>query len=357
MAATADGDCRISAHDVVVPKPNPNPLIGRYVLPGEEFHMNVVTWNIANAARDEARSPLAFRLDNIIRVLISTNKSTPIDALVLLEAGRPSQGLTWTEMAAKIEKETGLSYIGIWRINATPMSFGKALFIDRERVAVNNIRQFWTDKSDEYWVGDYFGNDILTFNLHPVCFESSSFRVVRNVDLIVGIVHFPMSLEARLQLSEYLNDIGHIAQLWMGDFNTFEDDGGEKMIDIITQKGNPYARKNLVEHHDEEAPYTFRAFPHDLISKPEEFRSRMSKHSEVVGDAVDGVIQVRFASTFDRVFTKCDMECKVKVFSPIVIDPEDGDEMVASDHSPVMATTKLFIPRWKYCDAQPTEAQ
>lgn len=93
--------------------------IGRLSEEGEHFPLRFGCWNIANAARDEIHNPLASRIGLIIE-RINLN---PVDVLVLLEANRPSQGRSFTSIAAEIESATGLRYIGVKYLNSTSNAF------------------------------------------------------------------------------------------------------------------------------------------------------------------------------------------------------------------------------------------
>lgn len=308
--------------------PNPNPRIGRDAKIDETFTRRVLCWNVANAARDDVHNPLATRIPLIIEAVNAVQP--PVDVFIVLEANRPSQGKSWTAMAAEIEEGTGLSYIGVKSINATAMSFGKALFIRRNTVAVNAFEQRWPPFVGNLWSGDYFGNDVITFGLHPVVVElvdpvelygadkvgakkepEMCTRVIRHSGITVGAVHFPMDFNARMDMSTLLHRIGDAADLIMGDFNTFPDWGGPAMLRKMTKRDALtrvpiLASDPLGPMHtgvQTEVPYTFRAFPHDVIKKPAEFASQLNMDSEIVSINEDGSINVRFASTLDHVFT------------------------------------------------------
>ena len=155
------------------------------------------------------------------------------------------------------------------------------------------------------WSGDYFGNDCLNVQLHPVVDEYDVFsdqpdapaeralRVIRDRNIIASVFHFPMQRASREQVSEWVSLFAK-GEILFGDFNTFEDDGGPEMIKKITEKH--YVRKAI------EAPFTFNAFPHDTIRKPAEFRAELNEYSTIEKVNEDGSLQVRFASTLDHLF-------------------------------------------------------
>lgn len=305
-------------------------LIRRDARPGEEFQRYIACLNIANAHRDEVHEPLAGRIGKIAEAL---NKSpTPIDALFVLEAGRSSGGKSWTALAAELESLTGLTYEGIVRTNASPAPLCKALFLRRDRLAIEGLHSEWISGHFQAWCGDRFGIDYADVVFHPVATDenvtidgvthASLRRVIFNQQVRVCAFHFPMDLEQRLYCSRWAREYTK-GDVLMGDFNTFEGEGGEDMIQEITK--HRYVRKDI------DVPYTFRGFAHDLVKKPEEFRSQLNSHSEVVSTNDDGTLNVRFASTLDHIFYEKYMLAEVGL--NCYVQPMHG----ASDHDCVVA--------------------
>lgn len=144
-----------------------NDRIAKKSEPGILHRLNIAFRNIANAQRDEVgaalpwtdgkdilSSPLAERLHLLIEDV--KNADPPPDALFLLEAARPSKSMSWTDMAAQIERETGLTYIGVAHLNGSALPFGKALFINRKTTAVRKFNQLWVSDTPELPSGDSF---------------------------------------------------------------------------------------------------------------------------------------------------------------------------------------------------------
>lgn len=297
--------------------------IGRVSEEGEQFPLRVGCWNIANAARDEIHNPLGSRISLIIE-RINLN---PVDVLVLLEANRPSQGRSFTSIAAEIESATGLRYIGVKYLNATSNAFGKAVFVRSDVAFVSAFEQIWTGiescnplstsetVSKVVATGNHFGNDIVKLMVHPVI---NGF-IVRDKMVNVGIVHFPMALPDRLQVAEWVRNVHpYHVDIWMGDWNTFPDDGGPEMIQKVEFS---YTKRNCEE-------MTFRAFPHDLIAKPLDFVC--IDPSEVV-EVKDDCKMVRFSSCIDHVFSRWNVKCDVHV----------DDITDASDHALIVSSLQL----------------
>lgn len=261
------------------------------------YKLNIVFRNIANAARDETgvplpwsdgkeiiSSPLAERLHLLIQDI--KNLEHPVDALFLLEAGRPSRSMSWTDMAAQIQRETGLTYIGVIYLNATAASFGKALFINRKTVAVRKFNQVWISDTPEIPSGDYFGVDALEVHLSPV----HEGRIVVDHYMKCMALHAPMSLSSRLEFASWVRKHAEDAQLFFGDMNTFPDDGGPEMLRRITEDG---ALVDVTPDVDR----TFFAFPQDVMAYP---ASTQFPPGTVIAHATSDTVWVRHASVLDR---------------------------------------------------------
>jgi len=242
---------------------------------------------------------------------------------VAFESAR-NNPLLFTEVAARIERETGLKYIGCFSINATPMSFGKALFINPKKAAFGGqMMQHWI-RCDDFiskWTGSGFGNDALCVPIFPVY----NGKVVIDRHVTIMAVHFPMSLADRLQNSKWLASISSIMSkntIVMGDFNTFSDDGGPDILRIIGEKWN----------HIDNDKVTFHAFPHDTITIPKGNLSLLSEETIIKEDLGDTYV-VRPASILDHVFVHPDF--------PYTFDANVGHMTSASDHVSMSVTVHL----------------
>lgn len=219
--------------------------------------LEVCCWNIANAARDEKIMPLSERLDAICSVL---EKEQKIVLLIVLEAGRPSSDLSWSAMASTIETRTGMRYVGIRRVNASPMSFGKAVFERTVGVYVTSIEQLWFSETPNVPSGAHFGVDTMIVRFRPVAHD----RVVinDNATISVAAVLFPLQKDARITACEFLQK--HAKQqgidLVIGDMNTFADDGAPEMLSILEKEAG------FVSCLPSDTKTTFTAFPHDTIT-------------------------------------------------------------------------------------------
>ncbi len=292
-----------------------NPLIVRTSLPGEKRLIRVYFRNLANAQRDESLNPLLPRIPLIIEDIKAADIDGKIDVAIFNEAGRPSGGKSWTHMAGIIEEATGLVYLGLKRLNGSKNPFGKALFINTSTVAEYSFMRMGTGGDFNMWNGDGYGNDIARMTVCPVVTESAVIndketmvtRIIQDKQLDIACVlfpPFPQPHSSRMKVAEWVNDRYNLADLWVGDWNTYVDDGGDDVVSEVVKDGK------LVEC-DLGVPFTFKAFPHDTVPKPAGFASLLNADSEIVSEC-DGVINVRFASVLDRVFHRPRVVCTAK---------------------------------------------
>lgn len=307
---------------------NPNPLIGRNALQDETFGITVGHWNIANAVRDEANNPLKPRIPRIIETINKANP--PLDVLVLLEAGRASQGSAWTQMAFEIEKGIGMHYMGIDYPNGTANPFGKAIFIRRSTCAISGSRQTWLDKQGHKFAGPQFGCDVTTFRVSPVVDEyllvdgrpKPVSPVIRDIGFTLSFVHLPMDQKARLDCAEILSGY-HDSCLIMGDWNTFYKKGDTEMYSEMSQRCWSHLTKDV---------FTFQAFSHDTTHVPAEEKETINAESKIVSANDDGSFEVLFTSSLDHVFVHPEY-----MHSVVQVSPPDHS---ASDHSLVAVHLK-----------------
>lgn len=106
--------------------------ISRTSLFDEKFSLRIGCFNIANAKIDGEYKPLSNRKQKIID---SINRAG-LDVLCLLEANRPSKDMIFAELAAEIEKQTGLKFVALHNVNASANAFGKALFVNPVRAQI-----------------------------------------------------------------------------------------------------------------------------------------------------------------------------------------------------------------------------
>jgi len=218
---------------------------------GNKYPLKIVCWNIANAKRDNDYYPLGDRIPGVIAAL----RDMSPDVLVWLEAGRDNMHngsvVTFTEIAARIQKETGLVYAGIDMLNASASPFGKAVFYNNKTAFVNKLAQRWT--TDPFPSGAHYGNAMTTVEVFPV----SDSRVVFDAMIRVGAVHLPMNLEARLQVCAFIKNCGDV-DIVMGDFNTFPDNGASEMLNVLSEQ--------FTEALPADTEVTFHAYEHDTIT-------------------------------------------------------------------------------------------
>jgi len=264
--------------------------------------LKICVYNIANARRDNEKSPLYSRLPNIIKYINIVNP----DILVLLEAGRSSSdGETihsWTSMAATIEQATGLTYEGVWRMDSSLMAFGKAVFIRYS--SIGNGRNVAISNEIIQPQNEFYGS-VLKLRIQHA-------EAVTNV----GVVHFPMPLKKRMIHSEWVASHAAEYDVVVGDMNTFSDDGGAEMLKVMASAG-------FHEQLPADTKYTFKGFLHDQIVVS---KKNMKYHPDSRVISVDdetGNVTVVPASWLDHVLSKAPLEASVIT------------TYAASDHFPV----------------------
>lgn len=291
----------------------PNLNIGRDLKKDEKVQLNIGSFNIACADRDDAMNPLVGRVDAIIDQINAVDP--PLDCVVLLEAGRTSKGVEFTEIACQIQKGTGLTYMGIDYVNGTVSPFGKAVFIRRSTCMLIRREHHWLHPKGVIVDGSHFGTDHVTLHLAPVVEEEVECvvndkivvknlrRVIRNAVKRITFVLFPMDLKGRMEAIQVTKALD--SDLLMGDWNTFPDEGGPEMI-----AGMESAGWNSILPVD---VMTFKAWDHDINVRPSSFREKLNPESKILSENEDGSLNILFSSVLDHVFVKQDANFRVYV--------------------------------------------
>jgi hypothetical protein len=278
--------------------------------------------NIANAQRDEigvpcpitgdiVASPLCTRLTKLCKEI---NKSQP-DVSICIEGGRGSKGQTWSSIAAEIADKTGMEHTATMLSNGTMNPFGKAVFVRKGRAFCSGVKLVPIFETCKKQI-----SDVTIVSLHTVTDSMPCYsETVR-----VAIVLMPMARDARMIVSKWINLNAKKADVWVGDFNTFHDDGGPEMIEII--------KDNRALVHLGPSEPTFRAFKHDLVKLPIE-----RADSPIFGGEVmfryEEHCYVHFTSTLDHVFIQPHaLEAVEVTYEPIT---------PASDHCAILINVQL----------------
>ena len=315
MAATTTPEAKI---DLQVEK----------VLDENEEEIRIGEFNAGAANRDNLKgNPLEKRLPEVAKSVNEAN----LHFLCILEAGRQSMhykpspedpsklvevpGMTWTAMAAYIEHETDLTYLGLYRPNpsANPLCF--ALFANTSRVTLISASLKPMNLPNTLWKNagrSMLNVTILVSNGNP---QSDEFK-----EMNLTFFHFPMGLEDRLAASRAIGDeaTNTRTNLLMGDANTFPDDGGPEMLKLM----------RVEDRIPKDCLRTFSAFPYDILTRPKEiyeefFRSVPSKIIKVDDEA--GTVTFIPDAVLDRVLCKHDIKVDVHL-NPL-----------ASDHALIVA--------------------
>lgn len=247
----------------------------------------VYVQNIACSSRDEHGkyvhqkgdepvrcSPLKTRLAALIENIISQDP----DVVVLFEAGRSSQGHSWTRMACEIENATGLTYAGLMYANMTATPFAHAIFINRKNAHLEQFKNYQVAKGDN-------GVDAHV--------TTATIRFSDETYVTVGGVHMPINETMRAEVTEWLVQNHHLATFWAGDFNTFPDSNGPWMLERLNSTDMIHAKCQV--------DYTFRGFDYDTIKVAHESRHLLHPMSKVVEETETHAI-VLPVSILDHVY-------------------------------------------------------
>ena|SRR3989338_744679 len=292
----------------------PNPNIAK-LSGGKPYSRRLMVQSIANAKLDDKFSPLATRLP----LLIAEIKAYHPDMLVLLESGCPSQGMAFVELAAQIEVATGLEFVCIYRINANKEFFAKSLFVDPTRIMVIKARRVWTRGNGSICDGDHFGNDILAVTVSPV----DDLKQVYDRELTFGAVHFPLSVDGRLQVAQWLADHNDMVDHISGDTNCFMNIRGQDQLDILeTAYISTLPADTGITYRDFD--YNFKIFADD----------RIPSTAVVIGPGPEpNTSKILFEGWLDRAY----QSKTTSITSTSFAGPLTG----ASDHAPVITDFTL----------------
>ncbi len=297
----------------------------KYVSP-KDWERLIVSWNVANAGPDDEKNPLTLRIPMICEVIKTINP----DVIVLLEAGRPTKDIDWTTNAGAIQRETGLRYLGCMYSNPTLKTFGKAVFYNPETVDVATLsRERITNQQG-------FNADIVRFNVRPV-FDQ---KIVIGMEPVnVAAVHVPPHFgfpERRIDAAKAIRSMPKLwYELFVGDFNTFPEDGGPEMIEEITKDVSPGTYSgSLVSCLPDDTTHTFKAFEHDISTVNTSVIEAIRKNplNEILEEGPEKC-SVRFSSWLDHVFATQRLWNRLAV-----VDCKVGPITGASDHAPTLTT-------------------
>lgn len=205
-------------------------------------HLKVVCKNIAASKYDEIYNPFWSRLP----ILIDELKEAKPDILLLLEAGRESDGHGWKEITEIISKELNLSYQGILKKGIAERAHGQAIFVSpsTKLISFHSIWISLDSNKEPIPIDDglMIARATVKHISYPECFR-------------IAFVHFPKD-DRRLTMIHWLAKNKHKFQVVMGDFNTFPDNKGPEMIKFLNTEMIPLLDQNVI---------TFKGFENDKI--------------------------------------------------------------------------------------------
>lgn len=277
--------------------------------------------NIGNASNDyENGFGLYIRIPKINEIV---NSIKP-DVIFFLEANRPTKNeygeiVPWDNVANQIKDGTGLvEYICVKNTEYIH-SHGISCFINPERI--QNIRT----------------NKINLCNLKQKSIGLKVTVMMKDKTFRFMAVHFPHNIQMKSislnNLEKYCskNNLDFIC----GDFNTFADLDGYKMLNKIKENFKILTQNRL----------TYVSFPHGIHyhSRNYKFFHKTDKYNGkgIIGSAIDHVIQP----------IQCDNNIKIDILNPYTFTPieESSEEIIfnkvrrnngplsrCSDHFPIV---------------------
>lgn len=278
----------------------------------------VVVSNCANSAREEAPDglPLLSRAEKYAERLASIS-APPVDIIVVLEAGRSTQGHRWSKIQRIIEKKTGLVSYGCYPVNNTGGGMAKHVFYNPARVFLKSVIQEWVPCGKNIG-GPGYGQSSLRITAQPVI----SGKVIIDHTAIVYATHLSMNLEARMAAVTYFANLPkkYLNVTVIGDMNAFPDSGGPEMIQTMIAAGFRECLPN-------DTKYTFSAFPTDTLSVPTETLKTFHPHSQVIRELDSTMTLVRPKSWLDHSFST-DPEAVASVYDTTSNGESDHDAVI-----------------------------
>lgn len=314
------------------------------IIANNDISLSIMCRNIGNTIRDEEKGySFLKRLDHLIDDI---NSESP-DLLLLLEA-RPivrnidAQSVTkktWTEIATSIELHTKLCYQGTKYPNTSENPSGISVFLAYRKVVILNIDQIWVNSDLNvfpHWNGPYYGIHMIIVQCHPIINDKTdnTNKVVLNRSIRIGCIHFPTNYQDRIATSQWLSRISNSSfDIVMGDFNTFEDQGGDEMKQILSQNMTSILKGNHI---------TFHGFPHDQLEIDNEKLKLVPQSRVISTNAEKGTSIIVPSAWLDHIyitkrFESLSLNAGHNIYGTV------SKQTQASDHCSIMCTIKWAI--------------
>lgn len=237
-----------------------------------EMDFKVVTFNIANATTDELSENYCFgkRINDVIREI----KKADGDIVCIQElreclSADGSEILTPVKIALILSLELNMAIASLDRVGVTELSFWRLTLYNQNKLFHLSSELFWINKEGEHTLPRTplkWGNLAVrsTFAPFTLIIRGKTPETTENLcfspEKIFSVVntHFPLGKSHRMKTAEFVRDLSQKGtfQLVVGDMNTFYDDGGQNMIDIMSSGGYT----DLLPDEP-----TFSSFPHDKV--------------------------------------------------------------------------------------------
>lgn len=168
-----------------------------------------------------------------------------------------------------LSSELNMAIASLDRVGVTDLSFWRLTLYNQDKLFHFGSELFWINEERDYKVPKtphQWGNLVVRSTFAPFTpkvlsrtpgsADTQSLYYAPDKTFSVVNTHFPLDRCQRMQTSEFVRDLEQKGdfQLVVGDMNTFYDDGGQDMIEIMMSSGYT----DLLP--DEK---TFSSFPHD----------------------------------------------------------------------------------------------
>lgn len=205
--------------------------------------LRFLTFNIANAGNDE-RNP-TYRLGMRLSAIATELKSAGEDnmAIICIQEIRPCLNkngdaiMSIDELSSFFKECTGMEIASLTKSRTKENPFHNLTLYQPKILTLVSV-------------------DIMYPTGHVISQSNFALAVSPAITLSVVNVHFPLGRTDRIAASEFVKDLPRNGncQVVLGDMNTFPDDGGEEMMEIMCSTGF-----YDVLHGEK----TFHSFPHD----------------------------------------------------------------------------------------------
>lgn len=286
--------------------------------------MKIITWNIANAKRDETEYGGQYKFSKRYADIIKFLKGENADIVCLQEIRQCTKedGSVWTpeDIMDDIKKELGMNY-KYTANNTSSSSFYRATYYKKETLFPIEETTVWTGANKEVPSGLQWCQCIFITKF-IVLAESAFINGEYKDGKIISIwnCHAPLSLEGRIKYSERI--VEHYTKtdimmrglcLMLGDFNSINEEKKDPqatdpvrapvMVPLIPQMDPMKLLEERLTNVSGDIKQTFYSFPYDTSKTGERYISKLdhvlaNKKEMVMGVNVADMSKTQWSDHF-----------------------------------------------------------